>query len=156
MGSYLRLISVAFGLAEALGITLVAFREGGARYQLVTIRGHVFTLEVAATPEQRSRGLRGRESLEVDGGMIIRIRKPERLSFSNRNTPFPVDVLYLDSEGEVIGMDQLAANDNRVPGSTSEEPVSGALLLRGGTASLLHIGRGYRFAFERGRTLNDE
>ena len=151
MDSYLRIISVALGLAVALGIALAAFRGDGSRYQLVTIRGQVFTLEAATTAEQRARGLRGRSSLDTDGGMLIRLEKPGRLSYSTRNTPFPMDVLYLDGESTVVGIDQLAANDERLPGSSSDGPVSGAVLLRGGTASLLHIGRGYRFDLDQGR-----
>lgn len=155
MGSYLRIISLALGLALALGLSAIAFREGGPRYQLVTIRGSTFTLEVATTPEQRARGLRGRSSLEVDAGMLIRVETPQRLSFSTRNTPFPIDILYLDGQGQIVATDQLAANDDRLPGSTSEGDVLGAMLLRGGTASRLRIGPGYRFELQR-RSRADE
>lgn len=156
MGSYLRIISVALGLAVALGVSFVAFREDGPRYQLVTIRGQTFSLEVAMTPQMRLRGLRGRSSLGADEGMLIPPAKPELLSYSTRYTPFPVDVLYLDGEGQVVGIDHLAANDDRLTASSSKGPVAGAVLLRGGTASMMGIERGYRFHLGSTRRRSDQ
>jgi uncharacterized protein len=156
--SYLRIIALAIGLAIALGLSLVAFAEGGTRWQLVRIQDRDFKLEVADTESLRLRGLRGRASLAVDAGMLIQLDKPAALAYSTRYTPFPIDVLYLDAEYQVVRIDRLAAHDDRLTASSSGGPVSGAILLRGGTADLLHLAPGYRFDLGRrgGRRADEE
>lgn len=149
MQSYLRVIAVSLGLAIALAIGLWAFGEGGARYQLVNLGREVFTLEVAATPTLQSRGLRGRGSVADDGGMLVQLQKPAVLSYSTRYTPFAIDLLYFNAYDTVIQVDHLQANDERLTASTSREPVSGALLLPGGTATRLAIRPGYHIGFGR-------
>ena len=147
--SYLRIIAVAIGLALALGLSLVAFADGGTRWQLVRIRGREFKLEVAESESLRLRGLRGRASLAVDAGMLIRLDQPRPLAYSTRYTPFPIDVLYLDADNQVVRIDRLVANDERLNASSSGGPVSGAILLRGGTADLLRMTPGFRFELGR-------
>ena len=149
MQSYARIIALAVGLAFALGLTLVAAAGGGTRWQLVQIRGRNFQLEVAETEAQRLRGLRGRASLAVDAGMLIQFDQPTTVAYSTRYTPFPIDVLYLDAEHQVVRVDRLSANDERLNASSSGGPVSGAILLRGGTADLLRLTPGYRFELGR-------
>lgn len=149
MESYLRLISLSLGLAIALALGLWLFREGGVRYQLVTLGSESFVLEVAETSEQRIRGLRGRSSVSDNGGMLVRLEQPVVLSYSTRYTDFPVDVLYLDSEGVVLAVDQITANNNSLTASTSPGPVSGAVLVLGGTAHRLAIRPGYQIGFGR-------
>jgi uncharacterized membrane protein (UPF0127 family) len=147
MESYLRLIAISLGLAIALGIGLWAFGEGGTRYQLVPLGLEIFTLEVAETPELRMRGLRGRGSVADDGGMVVQLETPKVLTYSTRYTSFPIDILYFDGNDLVIAVDRLKANDERLTASTSPEPVSGALLLPGGTATRLAIRPGYHIQF---------
>ncbi len=149
MQSYMRLIALSLGLAIALGLGLFAFAEGGTRYSLLTLNNEPFVLEVAETPALRTRGLRGRSSLADDGGMEIRLDKPAVLSYSTRYTPFPIDVVYFDNEGQVVTIDCLKANDTRLPASTSPQPVMGALLLPGGTTQRLVIRPGYVIPFGR-------
>ena len=149
MQSYLRLIAVSLGLAIALAIGLWAFDEGGARYQLVTLGREVFALEVADSPTKQLRGLRGRGSVAEDGGMLVQLEKPAVLSYSTRYTPFSIDILYFNANDLVINVDHLQANDERLTASTSPEPVAGALLLPGGTATRLAIRPGYHIGFGR-------
>ncbi len=144
MASYLRIIAIALGLALALGVVPLAFGIG-PRYQLITLGGRrgeggeTFTLQLANTTELQDRGLRGRSSLAVDGGMLVLLDKPRTLVYSTRRTPFPVDVLYITADGTVLKVDHLKADDDNLAGSTSGQPVAGAVLLPGGTAARLHL-----------------
>ena len=149
MQSYLRVIAISLGLSIALAFGLWAFGEGGRRYQLVSLGREVFTLEVAETPTLQGRGLRGRGSVADNGGMVVQLGKPAILCYSTRHTPFAIDILYFDANDLVIAIDRLKANDDRLTASTSPEPVSGALLLPGGTATRLAIRPGYRIQFGR-------
>lgn len=149
MQSYMRLIAISLGLAIALGLGLIAFAEGGTRYSLLTLGHEAFVLESAETPTMRMRGLRGRSSLADDGGMEIHLEEPAVLSYSTRNTPFAIDVVYFDEESLVLAIDCLKANDVRLPASTSPQPVMGALLLPGGTTQRLVIRPGFKIPFGR-------
>ncbi len=138
VASYLRIISIFGGLA--LAMTLMLWVSGsGARYRLMVVRGETFTVQVANTPELRDRGLRGRSSLDPDGGLVVVVEPPRVLVYSTSRTDFPLDILYVTADGIVVKIDHLAANDERLDGSVSGQAVSGALLLRGGTADRLQL-----------------
>ena len=134
---YLRVLAVVVGLALALGLAALAFAEGGGRYQLVVLgqgdNERTFALEVA-TDETSRRGLRGRSSLARDGGLLVRLAKPAVLAYSTRYTNFPLDVLFLDEYQNITSIVSLQPNDDRLTAASSATPVSGALLLYGGTA----------------------
>jgi len=149
MESYLRVIAVSLGLAIALAIGLWAFGEGGARFRLVTLGHETFTLEVAESQTLRARGLRGRSSLSDSGGMLVELEQPAVLSYSTKYTSFALDILYFDTEGMVVAVDRLKANDERLTASTSPQPVNGAILLLGGTTTRLAIRPGYQIPFGR-------
>lgn len=141
--SYLRIIAIALGLALALTLTLCSF-ETSPRYRLVTIRGEDFTLQLANTPQLQERGLRGRSSLAVNGGLLVQLDQPRALVYSTRHTPFPIDVLYFSEEGTVLKIDHLKAEEDNLAGSMSGQPVAGAVLLLGGTTERLRLGIGTR------------
>lgn len=149
MESYLRLIALSLGFAVALAIGTWAFSEGGTRFQLVTIGNEIFTLEVASTPEKKARGLRARSSLADNGGMLVQLDNPADLSYSTRYTDFPIDVLYFNADGVVLAVDQVPANERSLTASTSPGPVSGAILLLGGTTKRMALRPGYHINFGR-------
>ena len=136
--SYLRMIAISVGIALALTMLVWVFGPG-PRYQLMTLDGHEFILQVANTPELQERGLRGRSSLAADGGLLVILAKPKTLIYSTRRTPFSIDVLYFTSDGTVLKIDTMSANEDSLAGSTSGTPVAGALQLLGGTAARVRI-----------------
>lgn len=136
--SYLRIIAVSLGLAFALSFLAWVFGPG-PRYQLMTVAGQEFVLQVANTPELQERGLRGQSSLAPDAGLLVLLDKPKALLYSTRRTPFSIDVLYFTADGTVQKIDTILAQDDNLASSTSGAPVHGALQLLGGTAARLRI-----------------
>ncbi|MEM7229105.1 MAG: DUF192 domain-containing protein [Planctomycetota bacterium] len=65
------------------------------------LRGHVFKLELAATPVSWSRGLSDREAIDTDGGMLFVYPSSRRLNFWMRYCQTDIDVIFVDARGRV-------------------------------------------------------
>lgn len=66
------------------------------------VGGHPFQVEIADTPEARSRGLMFREELAPDEGMLFVFPDTQPRSFWMRNTPLPLSIAYIDERGRIL------------------------------------------------------
>lgn len=102
---------------------------------------HAFNVELASTPEQRARGMMFRDSLPEDRGMLFYSGTPEITRMWMKNTPLPLDMLFIAKDGTIR---HIAAR--AVPYSeeviSSQEPVSAVLEIGGGVAEKLGIREG--------------
>jgi uncharacterized membrane protein (UPF0127 family) len=62
------------------------------------------SLEVAATEEERQRGLMFREELAPDEGMIFVFPEPGANGFWMKNTLIPLDMFWLESDGRIVAI----------------------------------------------------
>jgi uncharacterized membrane protein (UPF0127 family) len=76
----------------------VAFETGSGR--------HSYTVEKADTPEQQSCGLMFRESMPRDVGMIFPMRPARVTAFWMRNTPLPLDIIFVGPDDRVVAVGQ--------------------------------------------------
>jgi uncharacterized membrane protein (UPF0127 family) len=79
----------------------------------LTIAGHKLDAEVANTNEQRQTGLMHRFSLPNDHGMLFVFDAPRPLSFWMRNTYIPLSIAFMDAEGRILNVEELAPQDER-------------------------------------------
>lgn len=102
-----------------------------------------FIVDLATTPEQRRRGLMFRQSLAADAGMLFVWDRPAFQTMWMKNTPLPLDMLFLDRNGTIV---QIEANTTPLSTAfiTSVEPVQAILEINAGTARLLAIEPGDR------------
>ncbi len=74
-----------------------------------------FDVEVAITPQERSRGLMFRESLPNRSGMLFVFDPPQPVAFWMKNTLIPLDMIFLDRTGKVTRVHEGAIPGNLTP-----------------------------------------
>lgn len=91
------------------------------RVVLHTAGGDVsVTVEIADTPQKRSLGLMYRKELAEGAGMLFIFEESQQLSFWMKNTPLPLDMMFIDEDRKIVGIVKEA-----VPFTTSPRKVDG-------------------------------
>lgn len=95
---------------------------------------HRFTVEVAVTAPERSRGLMFREEMAADHGMLFIFEQEGDRYFWMKNTPLPLDIIYIDAAGGIVSIaaDTTPFSEQTIP---SEAPARYVLELNAGTAA---------------------
>jgi uncharacterized protein len=105
-----------------------------------------FQVEVADTPTKRELGLQYRRDLAADRGMIFLFPTESEHTFWMKNTPIPLDMIFINSDGKIVGIVEQA-----VPFSLDSRAVPAAsrfvLEINGGIAKRngINIGDSIRF-----------
>jgi uncharacterized membrane protein (UPF0127 family) len=121
------------------------------RVELVTAAGarHLVTVEEALTPEAQARGLMFRQELAEDAGMLFVFPTSGPRSFWMKNTLIPLDMIFVDEAGVVVGIVREAPPltlEPRGPGVESRY----VLEVRGGWAARHGVEPGTRLRILRG------
>lgn len=102
-----------------------------------------FTVETAATREQRDRGLMFRTHLAERHGMLFDFEQDQEVRMWMKNTLIPLDMIFIEADGRVHRIEHDAE-----PGSlrliASNGPVRSVLELPAGSASRFGINPGDR------------
>lgn len=122
--------------------------------QVVLIHGDskfLISVEVADTPTSRAQGLMYRESLAPESGMFFVFPEEGIRNFWMKNTLMPLDILFLSSSQEIVGIAQNAepCRDGEVcPHISSEQNAQYVLELSGGFVEENGISLGDRVEFD--------
>lgn len=124
--------------------------SGLAIIDLAVVSGdkrHTFRVELADTPQAQAKGLMFRTALGDNEGMLFPSDVPDIRSFWMKNTPIPLDIIFIGLEGEVIN---IAANTEpySLESVYSEGIASAVLELRGGRAAELGIKPGDKVEYQ--------
>ena len=109
---------------------IAAPAAGGLPTVPLSINGHKVTAEVAATDEQRAKGLMHRFSLQPDHGMVFVFERAERQAFWMKNTFIPLSIAFIGADGRIINVDDMAPQDETT--HWSKGPARYALEMRKG------------------------
>lgn len=133
------------GRAAGLWLLLAGAAFAQCREDVIDLRGPEgaarFSVEIADDPQERARGLMHREDLPESRGMLFLFDRAAPRAFWMKNTPLPLDLIFLDAGGRVLNVIREAE-----PFSEASLPSQGDALavleINGGLADRYGIGRG--------------
>jgi hypothetical protein len=98
-----RFLSVAVCFAILFG---VAACQAEPRVTIATRDGRQigFAVEIADTPSKRALGLQYRRDLAPDRGMIFLFPVESIQSFWMKNTPLPLDMIFINRDLKIVGI----------------------------------------------------
>lgn len=72
---------------------------------IAKINNRTYKCDIAATEEERRKGLQGVENLPSDRGMVFFHNKKKRHPYWMYNTEVPLTILFIDKDKKVIDVD---------------------------------------------------
>ena len=136
------LFAALFVLAFLTGCSPGDDGHPATRVVIDTPKGPVtFKVEVAADETSRKKGLMFRTKLAPDAGMLFDFREEGLQIFWMKNTPLPLDMLFIRADGTIseIAENTVPYSEEPIP---SSGPVRAVLEINGGRAHALGIEAG--------------
>lgn len=99
---------------------------------------HPFHVEIAANDASRAHGLMERRELAPDAGMLFDYHRAQDVAFWMKNTPLPLDMIFIRADGTIASIVAFATPYSETP-IPSVEPVRAVLEINGGRAAELGI-----------------
>lgn len=110
-------------------------------------RDVTFQVEVANTPAKREMGLQYRRELADDRGMIFIFAVESQQSFWMKNTPIPLDMIFINRDHQIVGIVEQTTPFSLEPRSVAS-PSRYVLEIKGGLAKRHGIQAGDSVRFE--------
>jgi uncharacterized protein len=133
-------------LLTFLGLGCVALviwlSQLSASVSQVTLKGRVFSVEIADTKLARERGLSERESLDPDWGMLFVYEQPEQSCFWMKDTEIPLDILWFDDQLKLVDVKERVLPESYPAQFCSENAALYVLELNAGMARALQLQSG--------------
>jgi uncharacterized protein len=133
------LATATVGLALAWGVLAAALSSPAsaqtrAQPPLPTVKltagFHQITAETATSPQSRMVGLMFREALAPNHGMLFVFEFKAQQCFWMRNTPLPLTIAFLDDDGTIVQLADMAPHQDS--NHCSRQPVRYALEMQQG------------------------
>lgn len=108
----------------------VLIHAGGSTYR--------FAAEIADTADERAQGLMFREHLDPNEGMLFLYPVEKPVAFWMKNTPLPLDMIFIDGQGRIVNVAAMAKPFDTTPIS-SVGAAKAVFEILGGSAGQLGI-----------------
>ena len=131
-------------MVAVLACAACATMPASARSPHVTLGGHSFSVEIAATSAEQAHGLMDRTSMPADHGMLFVFPIAEPQTFWMKDTLIPLDMLFFDASHRLVTIraDVLPCKADPCPTYASTAPARYVLELKAGTAAKLGLHKG--------------
>lgn|SRR5690606_8167257 len=107
-------------------------------------------IEIADNDYKVQTGLMYRHSMKPDQAMLFIFKNSERRSFYMKNTEFSLDIIYFNSEKELVSI-QKNAKPNDLSSLPSEAPAQYVLEVNAGLSDIWKLEKGDRFEFTQNK-----
>ena len=118
-------------------------------------RQYAFTVELALTPAEQSKGLMFREKMPEMHGMLFVFGSEFVRSFWMKDTLIPLDMIFIEKDGRIQHIHSMAKPLDESP-ITSGDPAYAILEINGGMADKLGLDEGDYIFHEAFRNTNLE
>lgn len=105
-------------------------------------------IEIAETEYETQTGLMYRKSMENDQGMLFIFENESRKSFYMKNTEFPLDIIYINSQMRIVNAHRDAQPFDKTP-LPSEAPAKYVLEVNAGMVKQWRLLPGDLISFQR-------
>ncbi|MCJ7816420.1 MAG: DUF192 domain-containing protein [Candidatus Aenigmarchaeota archaeon] len=141
---------IFLALAFAVVLLMFLFPLANQENNSVCFGSECFTVELARTPDEHSRGLMGRQFLSQDSGMLFVFPDEGVYPFWMKNTQIPLDIIWLDSNRSIVFIKRNAQPCGTGECSTINPGKSARYVLEvnGGTSDRISLREGDKAAFE--------
>jgi uncharacterized membrane protein (UPF0127 family) len=131
---------LVFLLALA-GMLPASLQRRPTRFITIYIQDKPFQAEIADTPEKHAKGLMFRTRIKDDFAMLFVFTEEEIRSFWMKNTLIPLDIIYLNSDKQIVDMyvSVPPCKTDPCPGYESALPARFVVEINGGLAKKLKL-----------------
>lgn|GEM_PF-430196 len=105
--------------------------EYGFRTARIRIKNETLDVELAQTPAQHSKGLRFRQTLAENAGMLFIFPSPQRVSFWMKDASIPLSIAYIQADGKIVQIRPMQPYD-KTPVPSLSDAIAYALLVNQG------------------------
>ena len=144
----LMIISIFILLIIIIATMLINFNY--KKQTEVCFKNHCFKIELAVSPEERSKGLMLREKLDQDKGMLFVFEKEEECPFWMKDTLIPLDIIWINENNEVVFITSNAqpCKDLFCPVIKPDKKAKYVLEINGGIAENIGLTEGERMIWK--------
>lgn len=94
------LLLIGYGLSYRYFTTRTTPSEG------LSVRGSVFKTEIVSTPEEKARGLSGRDYIDRDAAMVFEFDQSKQHCLWMKDMKFAIDMVWLDESGRITAIER--------------------------------------------------
>lgn len=114
---------------------------------VLQINGSNIKVEIADTPQERSKGLGGRDSLATGSGMLFVFEKADKYSFWMKEVKFALDFIYIKDDKVVdiienVSPPEAGQKDENLPIYQPKVEVDKVLEVSAGTVKQFNVNKG--------------
>ena len=119
--------------------SLVSFTRNEFTASTIKVAGIPLVVEIADAESERRQGLSGKEKLVVGTGMLFKFEEEGEYTIWMKDMNFPIDVLWMDAQGVVVGVKEFLTPDTYPNTYRSKKPAQYVLETNPGFIEIYNI-----------------
>lgn len=131
------LIIILAAIAIAIAVILLTMKPVEDSHDSLLPRSAELNLEYVMTADKQARGLSGRDGLAENSGMLFVYQNDARPGFWMKEMLFPLDIVWLDAEMRIVGIERDISPDTYPQIFMPPQPIRYVLEINAGKSAKL-------------------